>query len=90
MAKRRKVAGASKKSKRRTGVRRSKTSGRRTGAKTTSKAKAKRSSTRKARPRKKAGIADTVARAAQVLADTIEETSELRRRMGHRGGLSEG
>ena len=39
---------------------------------------------------KNLGIVGKLARAAEVVGDTIQETSEMRRKLGSRGGLSEG
>jgi hypothetical protein len=63
---------------------------RRTKAKRKSQA-TKRSPVRKSRGKTKdPGTMGKMARAAGVVAETIEETSEMRNKMGSRGGLSEG
>jgi hypothetical protein len=77
MAKARKAAAKTKRSKRR--------------PKTKSKArKSKKQSIRKRRPKTQPGIADKLARAIQVVTDSIEETSRMRRKAGLRGGIGEG
>jgi hypothetical protein len=55
----------------------------------TLKTKAKKRPVRKAR-RKPRGIADKMTSAVRFVMETVEETSELRRQAGHRGGIDEG
>jgi hypothetical protein len=56
-----------------------------------SKSKIKRAPARKARrERPSAGLGDKMASAVKIVADTIEESAEMRRKMPTRGGLSEG
>jgi hypothetical protein len=52
--------------------------------------KSKRPSIRKGRPKTQGGIADKLISAVQVVADSIEETSRMRRKAGLRGGIGEG
>lgn len=78
MAKARKVAKA-KKTKR----------GTKAKTKSKTKTKSKRLPARKSRS-KNEGIADKMASAVRVVADTVKETSEMRNKMGSRGGLDEG
>jgi hypothetical protein len=72
---------------------------RRKGRKTAAKAKAikrrartkpKRKPPKRKRRVKQPSIADRIASAAQIVTESIEETTALRRKMGARGGLSEG
>ena len=77
MAKARKAAADAKKGKSRTKV------------KTKYKAKTKRSSARKSRP-KNVGTEDKISSAVRVVTGAIQETSEMRRKMGGRGGIDEG
>ena len=86
MSKARKTAARTRtaKSKRRTTAR--------AGAKAAkSKATKKKTAARKARPRKKQrGIIAKVTNAVAMVAETSRESGEMARRMGPRGGLSEG
>jgi hypothetical protein len=56
------------------------------------KAKTKRTAVRTARskPRKKKGVMQKIASAAQIVTDSMKEASEMQQKAGTRGGLSEG
>ena len=83
MAKARKAVPRSKKARRTTTKRRTKAQVRSQGG--------KKKAVRKRQPRKKnKGIIAKVTNAVQTVADTFQETKEIGRRMGPRGGLSEG
>ena len=60
-----------------------------TKVKTKDKAKTKRSSARKSRP-KNEGIGDKISSAVRVVTGAMKETSDMRRKMGRRGGIGEG
>jgi hypothetical protein len=54
------------------------------------KPKARKSARRRRRTRRSPSIADQLLSAAQIVSESLEESARLRRKMGPRGGLSEG
>ena len=70
--------------------RRSQKTKRRIQTKRKSKAKKMLSVQKSRRKSKDQGILDKIAHATEIVGDTIRETTEMRRKMGSRGSLTEG